>query len=276
MSGSSGNAFRPCAIIPTYDNPRTIAHVVASVRAHLRDVIVVDDGSAEPAQRVLAELAARAQAQLIRREQNGGKGAAVKQGFAAALAQGFTHALQIDADGQHCSADIPRFLEAARAQPEALILGAPQFSSDAPKARLWGRLISVFFVHLETAGRVIVDPLCGYRMYPLAAALACAPRADHMQFDPEIAVRMVWYGVPVQNLSTPVTYIARADGGVSHFKLVRDNLRISLMHSRLMTRMIMQRVLSRLMPAAWTRRLGYDWPRPQLAAAGESGQRPAA
>src|SRR6185312_8048942 len=133
---SSG--VRPCAIIPTYDNPRTIAAVVESVRAHLRDVIVVDDGSAEPTQRVLADLAARGDAQVIRRETNGGKGAAVKQGFAHALERGFTHALQIDADGQHCSADIPRFVEAARAQPEALILGAPQFSTDAPKARLWG------------------------------------------------------------------------------------------------------------------------------------------
>jgi polyprenyl-phospho-N-acetylgalactosaminyl synthase len=243
------SGMRACAIIPTYDNPRTIAQVVASVREHLNDVIVVDDGSAEPTRRALEQLAARGEAQVLRREHNGGKGAAVKQGFALALARGYTHALQIDADGQHCSADIPRYLEAARRQPDALILGEPQFSSDAPKARLWGRLISVFFVHLETGGRIIKDPLCGYRLYPLAAALACAPRADHMEFDPEIAVRMVWRGVPVLNLTTAVTYVSRAAGGVSHFKLVRDNIRISLMHSRLMTRMIMGRLFGWLVPA---------------------------
>ena len=243
------SGLRACVIIPTYDNPRTIAGVVTSVRRHLRDLIVVDDGSAEPAQRVLAEIAARGEAQVVRREHNGGKGAAVKQAFALALSQGFTHALQIDADDQHCSADIPRFVEAARRQPDALILGEPQFSSDAPKSRLWGRLISVFFVHLETGGRVIKDPLCGYRLYPLAAALACAPRSDHMEFDPEIAVRMVWRGVPVHNLRTAVRYVSRAHGGVSHFRLVRDNLRISLMHSRLMTRMIMGRLFGWLVPA---------------------------
>jgi len=277
MNTRSG--FRPCAIIPTFDNPRTIAQVVASVRLHMSDVIVVDDGSAEPTQRVLAELQARGEAHVVRLEQNAGKGAAVKHGFATALERSFTHALQIDADGQHCSADIPRFLEAARAQPEALILGAPQFSADAPRARLWGRLVSVFFVHLETAGRRITDPLCGYRVYPLAAAHACAPRSDHMQFDPEIAVRMVWYGVPVKNVATPVTYISRAAGGVSHFKLVRDNWRISLMHSRLMTSMVMRGVLSWLMPSAWAWRLTFGRANPQLAAASparESDQRPAA
>lgn len=243
------SGLRVCALIPTYDNPRTIAHVVARVRQHLPDVIVIDDGSAAPAQHVLAEIAARGEAQVVWREHNGGKGAAVKQGFALAISQGYTHALQIDADDQHCSADIPRFLEAARRQPDALILGSPQFSSDAPKSRLWGRLISVFFVHLETGGRVINDPLCGYRLYPLAAALACAPRSNHMEFDPEIAVRMAWRGVPVQNLTTAVRYVSRAEGGVSHFKLVRDNVRISLMHSRLMTRMIMGRLFGWLVPA---------------------------
>jgi glycosyltransferase involved in cell wall biosynthesis len=266
------SGFRPCVIIPTYDNPRTIAQVVDSVREHLADIIVVDDGSAEPAQRVLAAIAARAQVTLLRRERNGGKGAAVKDGFVLALQRGYTHALQLDADGQHCSADIPRFLEAARAQPQALILGAPQFSSDAPKARLWGRLLSVGFVHLETGGRVITDPLCGYRLYPLAAAVACAPGADHMQFDPEIAVRMVWRGVPVHNLTTPVSYVSRAHGGVSHFKLVRDNLRISLMHSRLMCRMIMGRLFGWLVPALASHSASLAIP-PERH---DRGQRPAA
>src|SRR5688500_3387831 len=99
------SGMRACVIIPTFDNPRTIAVVVASVREHLSDVIVIDDGSSEPTRRELEAIAARGEAQVLRREHNGGKGAAVKQGFALALAQGYTHAVQIDADGQHCSAD---------------------------------------------------------------------------------------------------------------------------------------------------------------------------
>lgn len=246
-----GHSFRPCVLIPIYDNPATIAQVVQDVRAHARDIIVVDDGSAEPTRRVLEGLRDAGLAQVIRREPNAGKGAAVKAGFAEALAQGYSHALQLDADGQHCSDDIPRFLAAAQANPTALVLGAPQFGADAPKARLYGRLISIWFVHLETAGRIIADPLCGFRVYPLATAGLCAPRANRMQFDPEIAVRMVWRGVPVLNLPTRVTYASRKAGGVSHFQLVRDNLRISVMHSRLMCRMIFRRLF---------RALAWAWP----------------
>ena len=80
-------------------------------------------------------------------------------------------------------------------------------------------------------------------------SVACAPRSNHMEFDPEIAVRMVWRGVPVVNVETAVTYVSRAHGGVSHFRLFRDNFRISLMHSRLMTQMIMGRLFSWLIPA---------------------------
>jgi len=235
------SGFRPCVVIPTYDNPGTITAVVESVLPYLRDVIVVDDGSGAEARSRIDALRERGLAHVVRRDANGGKGAAVKTGLSAARELGYSHALQLDADGQHDVRDIPRFLAEAEAAPSALVLGTPQFADDAPKARLYGRMISVGFVHLETLGRGagrIADPLCGYRVYPVDAALRCVPRADRMDFDPEIAVRMVWSGVPVRNLPTQVRYIPRAEGGVSHFQLVRDNLRISLMHSRLMCTMI--------------------------------------
>jgi glycosyltransferase involved in cell wall biosynthesis len=247
-------SFRPCVIVPTFDNPDTIARVVESIRAHIQDVIVVDDGSGPRAQAVIAELRERGLVRVVRRDQNGGKGAAVKSGFAAAAKSGYTHALQLDADGQHDVSDIPKFLAAAATDPGCLVLGAPVFDAAAPRARTVGRRVSVGFAHLETRDRSIDDPLCGFRVYPLASALACAPRADHMDFDPEIAVRMVWRGVRVRNVPTRVRY---ERGGVSHFQLVRDNVRISLMHSRLMCIMIVrlvvglvfgQRARSKLMP----------------------------
>ena len=228
------NAFRPCVLVPTYDNPDTIAKVVARVREYVRDVIVVDDGSAERARRAIEALSEQGLAHVVRREQNGGKGAAVKTGFRAAAELGFSHALQVDADGQHAVEDIPRFLDAARADPACLVLGAPSFDASVPRSRLYGRQITVFWTRVETASRAIRDPMCGFRVYPLAAALACAPRADRMDFDPEIAVRMVWSGTRVQNLPTRVRYIPREEGGVSHFQLFRDNVRISWMHTRLM------------------------------------------
>lgn len=225
--------FRPCMLIPTYDNPETIRRVVVRVRAHLADVVVVDDGSGAAGRRACEALAEEGLAHVIRREVNGGKGAAVKAGFAEAFRLGYTHALQVDADGQHDLDDVPRFLAVARENPDALVLGAPRFDASAPRARQIGRKITVFWVNFETGGRVIEDPMCGFRVYPLADAVAVSVRADMMDFDPEVAVRLVWRGVPVINLPTRVRYVSRDEGGVSHFRLFEDNWRISWMHTRL-------------------------------------------
>lgn len=225
--------FRPCALIPTYDNPATLRGVAENVRRHLPDVIVVDDGSGEPGRRVAEALARDGLAHVERRERNGGKGAAVKTGFAVAQRLGFSHALQIDADGQHTVDDIPRFLDAARARPDALILGRPVFDASQPRGRAFARKISTFWVNVETGGGVIADPQCGFRVYPVAAAIAAGARGDHMEFDLELPVRMAWAGTPVVNLPTRVRYLAASEGGVSHFDLLRDNLRITGLHFRL-------------------------------------------
>jgi glycosyltransferase involved in cell wall biosynthesis len=224
---------RICAIIPTYDNPATVAGVVESVRKHVPHVILVDDGSGPEARAVAEDLAARGLAQVVFRAENGGKGAAVKTGLEAAHQAGMTHALQIDADGQHDAADIPRFLEASAKNPEALVLGQPVFDGTAPKSRLWGRQISVFWCMVETWSTKVGDPLCGYRVYPVAAALGAAARGRTMDFDPEIAVRLVWNGVPIAHVSTRVRYLTSDEGGVSHYKGFRDTVRISLMHTSL-------------------------------------------
>ncbi len=240
------SAFRPCVVIPTYDNPDTIATVVSAVRAHVAEVIVVDDGSHEPAASRIAALAASGLAHVVRRSHNGGKGAAVKSGLAEAQALGFTHALQIDADGQHELADVPRFLAAAREQPLGLVLGQPVFDATVPKARLYGRRISVFWARVETFGDVVGDPLCGFRVYPVTAALAARATGDRMDFDPEIAVRMAWMGVPILRVPTRVRYLPAEHGGVSHFQGVRDNLRISWVHTRLVIEACIRLVFGRL------------------------------
>jgi polyprenyl-phospho-N-acetylgalactosaminyl synthase len=227
-------SIRACAVIPTYDNPRTVARVVEAVGRHL-PVLVVDDGSAEPARGVLDGIAAGGAATLLRHDRNRGKGAAVKTGLAAARDRGFTHALQVDADGQHDLADVPRFLEASREAPAALVLGQPVFDASVPPGRLRGRKVSIFWTTVETGGRVIADPICGFRVYPVEAALRAGARGDRMDFDAEIAVRMVWGGSPVVNLPTRVRYLSAEEGGVSHFHMFRDNVRISWAHARLCT-----------------------------------------
>ena len=244
-------AFRIAGLIPTYDNPGTIAAVVDAVRAYLPDVLVVDDGSGEAGKRACEALVARKVAEVVRRAANGGKGAAVKSGLEALAQRGYTHAFQIDADGQHAIDDIPRFVDAARAHPEALVLGQPQFDASAPRGRLIGRQVTRFWTHFETLGPVIADPMCGFRVYPIEAALRAGARGNAMDFDPEIAVRIAWRGTPVLNLPTSVRYIARSEGGVSHFRMVRDNLLISWMHTRMVLALFF-----RLLVRPWPKRIG--------------------
>ncbi|HET6438008.1 MAG TPA: glycosyltransferase family 2 protein [Anaeromyxobacter sp.] len=251
-AGASGEGVltpRVCAVIPTFDNPRTVRAVVERVRAHLPDVIVVDDGSGPEGREVVRALSAEGLAHVCRRETNGGKGAAVRAGFWEARRLGFTHALQIDADGQHDPEDIPRFLEVLARDPAALVLGRPVFDESAPASRRKGRLVSRFFTDLETGGRVIEDPLCGYRLYPVEAALRAGSRGDRMEFDAEIAVRMVWQGEPVVNLPTRVRYLSPEQGGVSHFRLLRDNARISWAHTRMCTGALIRLLTGRRLKA---------------------------
>ena len=165
------SGFRPCVLIPTYDNPATIGAVVRRARAHWPHVMVVDDGSGPEARAAIDELVAAGLCTLERRAKNGGKGAAVKSGLRAARALGYSHALQVDADGQHDLDDIPRFLAAARNAPDHMVLGQPLFDASAPRARLHGRRISILWAAVETLGSEVFDPLCGYRVYPIDAAL---------------------------------------------------------------------------------------------------------
>jgi glycosyltransferase involved in cell wall biosynthesis len=227
--------WRPCVVIPTYDNPQTIERVVAEAQAHVHDVFVVDDAGGPEAKEALERLKSVAGVRVHHREENGGKGAAVKDGLRLALAEGFTHALQVDADGQHALEDAPMLLGASRSHPDALVLGKPVFDESAPKARLWGRKVSVFWVWLETLGKRgrIEDPLCGFRVYPLEAAVAVRARGDRMDFDPEIAVRLVWMGLEVINVETRVRYVPEEEGGISHYRAFWDNLLVSLLHARL-------------------------------------------
>ena len=154
------------------------------------------------------------------------------------MTQASRHALQIDADGQHDVADVPRFLAAARAAPEAMICGRPVYDDSVPRARLYGRYLTHAFVWLETLSFQIQDSMCGFRLYPLGetcAEIARAPFPSRMDFDTEAAVRLFWRGVPVHNLPTRVIY---PENGLSHFRMLRDNVRITAMHARLVLGML--------------------------------------
>lgn len=232
--------MKVCVVVPFYNHEHAIADVVARIAATGLPCFLVDDGSSAECLPVLAAITARAAGSLtlIRLPVNSGKGVATAAGFAAAQAAGFSHAIQVDADGQHCVEDIPRFLQAAQAAPGAVIVGCPVFGPDVPRHRLYGRYATHVMVWLNTLSFAIRDSMCGFRLYPLAPALQAwgAMRSGRrMDFDSEILVRLFWAEVPVVNLATPVCY---PSDGVSHFALWRDNLRISAMHTRLFFGMV--------------------------------------
>ena len=235
------NNFFPCLLIPIYNHWPTIGRTVERLSVHGLPIYIVDDGSDEATQAELARIAAaNPLVVLFRLAQNEGKGGAVMRGLCEARAAGCTHALQIDADGQHDTDDVSRFLALGRENPLALVCGKPIYDASVPKGRLYGRYITHFWVGVETLSFPVSDALCGFRLYPLAASCALIERVSipkRMDFDPEILVRLAWQGVPLIDVPTRVTY---PEDGLSHFDMWRDNLRISRMHTRLFFGMLLR------------------------------------
>jgi glycosyltransferase involved in cell wall biosynthesis len=232
--------LKACAVIPVYDHERAIAAVVDGVRRHDIHIFIVDDGCNELCAAELRRLSLLPRVTLLRHDRNRGKGAAVCTGFRAAHAAGFTHALQIDADGQHTLADIARVLEVARAQPHAVICGRPIFDSSIPKSRYYGRYLTHAMVWLETLSFEIRDSMCGFRLYPLDAVVALLERhgvGPRMDFDTDILVRLHWRGVATRWVDTKVVYPA---DGVSHFRMFFDNVRMTSLHVRLFLGMLVR------------------------------------
>lgn len=234
--------MKPCIIIPVYNHEAAIPQVLAKLKNFGFPTLLVNDGSSALCSQILAGCAEREPdwLTLINRSENGGKGAAVLDGFKAAQALGFSHAIQIDADGQHDVNDIPAFLEAGRQHPDALILGRPLFDKTAPKSRVYGRTIANLWVWINTLSLAIADSMCGFRLYPLVAVAKLADSTDiakGMDFDIDILVRLYWQGVAVINIPTAVQY---PYDGVSHFKLWQDNLMISKTHAQLFFGMLMR------------------------------------
>ncbi len=235
-------------VIPSYNSGARLLDTALAALAEWPVVWVVLDGSTDGSE---ASLGRRHGLRLIRRAWNGGKGAAVLDALRLAAAAGFTHALVMDADGQHPAGHIRPFMQASQARPDAMVLGVPQFGPDAPALRVRGRRLSNWWAQLETGWAGVGDSLFGFRVYPIGKLLPVMERRASMRrfdFDPEAAVRLSWAGVPAINLLVPVRYLRPEEGGVSHFRYGRDNLLLTAMHVRLVAG-----ALARLPALAWRR-----------------------
>ena len=232
----------PCLVIlPSFNSGDQLPRTMRAARAFCNPVWAVIDGSTDGSVEAVRGLGDDGY-RVIALGKNSGKGGAVLAGFREAVAAGFSHAIVMDADGQHAAEAIPGFLELCARHPGHLIAGVPQFGPDAPAERVKGRQVGNFFANLETWGLGAADSLFGFRLYPLKPALdilESTKSARRFDFDTVLAVRLLWAGVPVINVPVPVRYPPQTEGGVTHFHYVRDNLLLTAVHVRLCLEMVL-------------------------------------
>lgn len=233
--------MKPCVIIPCYNHAATVAQVVRGAQAHC-PVIVVDDGSTVP-------LPALAGCQIHRLERNSGKGAALRAGFQLASELGYTHVITMDADGQHFPEDLPKFLEAARTNPDAMLVGVRDFiAAGCPTHRRRSNAVSTFWFWTETGVR-LGDTQCGFRCYPLALTRQLKARSGRYAFELEFMVRASWMSTPLVAVPVKCTY-APDQIRQSHFRPVRDLAHITLMNIGLVAQ---SWTVPRPLRVAWSR-----------------------
>ena len=230
----------PCAVIPVYNHETAVPAVVEALLAAGLPCVLVDDASSLACSAVLEQLAKAENTYLIRLAVNQGKGGAVMAGLREASRLGFSHALQVDADGQHDLRDVATFIQTSQQHPEALICGYPQYDASVPKGRLYARYLTHVWVWINSLSLQIPDSMCGFRVYPLAPVLTlinAVKLGRRMDFDPEILVRLAWRNQPMRWLPTQVHY---PQDGLSHFRLFHDNALISGMHTKLFFGMLVR------------------------------------
>ncbi|KWR77181.1 glycosyl transferase family 2 [Cupriavidus sp. IDO] len=245
-------------LIPSYNPGSKLQETLRAARQAWSPVWVVVDGSTDGSTAwLLRQAADDLGLRVLVLPENRGKGAAVMHGIDAAAAEGFTHALVMDSDGQHPAGLIGQFMAASQHDPAAMVLGRPVFDASAPRERVYWRRMSNLWANIETLWAGIGDSLYGFRVYPIAPLRAVMDEDRWMRrfdFDPEVAVRLCWRGVRPINLDAPVRYFGRQEGGVSHFRYLRDNLLLTWMHLRLIAGFLVRlpRLLRRRLQASGT------------------------
>lgn len=225
--------FKLTVVIPVYNHEKPLVKVVAALVGKNIPCVLVNDGSNDQCTQVMRQLAEQPLVHLTELAHNQGKGGAVMAGLREALRLGYSHALQVDADGQHDVNDVQRFMTTAEQHQTSVICGYPHYDESVPKGRLYARYITHVWVWINTLSLSIKDSMCGFRVYPLASTVALLDKVQlgkRMDFDIEILVRLSWDNQPMLWLQTKVHY---PEDGVSHFKAGLDNLLISKMHARL-------------------------------------------
>lgn len=230
-----------CFIIPTYNHHKRLKALLTDLSIYQLPFFLIDDGSATETKNEIKILEKQFQNLfVISLKENNGKGYGVILGCQLAFNQGFSHGIQIDADYQHNAKDIKKFIKASQSNIKALISGNPIYDDSIPKSRLYGRKITNFWVIIETLSFKIPEAMCGFRIYPLKETVNLSQKTNlnkRMGFDIEVVVRLYWQNTPVIFIDTPVIY---PKGNTSNFRGFKDNLTISLTHTKLFFAMLIR------------------------------------
>jgi glycosyltransferase involved in cell wall biosynthesis len=228
-------------IIPVYNHGKATGAVVEKLSPLGIPIIMVDDGSDCETKTCLEQIYAKFPLTVpVALEHNAGKGRAFYAGLKKAAELGLTHVLQIDADGQHDSGQAGFFLTESAEHPQALICSFPVYDDSAPAIRRKGRVVANTWAKIVTLSADIKESMLGFRVYPVESALNVYRHTyidSRMGFDIEILVRLYWKKIPL--IFHPVRVNYPADG-ISHFRPVRDNMRISWAYTRLCCEMLLR------------------------------------
>lgn len=229
MDHNPNNSPRHCAVVPVYNHGLTVAQVVRGAARHL-PVIAVDDGSTDGTPLALASLAKEIPFERLSLPTNRGKAGALLAAFERAVDSGYTHAITLDADGQHPVEALPLLAQASVQHPDALIVGVRDLrSAGAPRERRFSNALSNFWFRVET-GVPLADTQTGLRCYPLEAVARLRLRTTRYAWELEVLVRAAWAGIPLIERPVAVDYSAPTSR-LSHFNPVRDFLRITRLHA---------------------------------------------
>jgi glycosyltransferase involved in cell wall biosynthesis len=231
-------------VIPVYNHGKTLRDVVLGALQTGAEVMVVDDGSTDRGLETLSGL----KINVVRHSENRGKGAAILTAVKEAEKMGRTHIVTIDADGQHDPTDFLRFLPVIQKNPLALVVGNRKFNKKAsPLLSRFGRSFSNFWFRVQTSGS-LKDTQSGFRAYPVAVLSWLKLHDKGFSFEIEVLVKAAWAGIEIKEVDVSVHYLPSCER-VSHFHLVKDNLALSLLNTKLTMRAVLPLPHKRFIPS---------------------------
>lgn len=236
--------LRFAVCIPVYNHPKTVVEIIDQCLACTAfPIFVIDDGSDEPVENIYRQAnhaSINERITFVRHEKNRGKGHAIRTAIQKTVSLGFTHLVTIDADGQHLPEEINSLVRTAQVRPWAVILGDREMKTqNVPKSSVFGKAFSNFWVKYET-DKVVSDSQSGFRIYPLFYLQTMSFWTGNYDFEVEILTRLIWRGVEVKSTPITVNYFP-PEKRVTHFNKLKDNFRLTVLNTILVSTSLLRR-----------------------------------